>query len=134
MVRSRRRGPVRPYPRLARVNALVHEVLAEEIERLADADERLALVTITDVACEPDLRHAVVYLASLSPDAAEALEARRRALQATIAAQARLRRTPALSFAVDPAIVAGNRIEDVLRRAIPAADAGTGEERREGES
>ncbi len=125
MVRSRRRGPLRPYPRLARVNALVHEVLAEEIERLADADERLALVTITGVDCARDLRHAVVYLASLSPGAATALGERRSALQARLASEARLRRTPALSFAVDPAILEGNRIEEALRKANPP-DAGSG--------
>jgi ribosome-binding factor A len=117
MARSRRHGAVRPYPRLARVNALIQEVLAEKIERLAVADERLALVTITAVDCEADLRHAVVYLASLSAGAAEALEARRRGLQRAIATQARLKRTPTLSFAVDPAIVEGNRIEEALRRA-----------------
>ena len=116
----RRRGPVRPYPRLARVNALVHEVLAEEIERLAVADDRLALVTITDVACEGDLRRAVVYLASLAPGAAEALEERRRVLQRAIASQARLKRTPILEFVVDPAIVEGARIEEALRRANAA--------------
>jgi len=120
----RRRGPVRPYPRLARVNALVHEVLAEEIERLVAADERLALVTITDVACEADLRHAVVYLASLSADAAGALEERRRGLQRAIASQARLKRTPTLSFAVDPAIVEGDRIEEVLRHARAGTESG----------
>jgi len=116
----RRRGPVRPYPRLVRVNALVHEVLAEEIERLAVADDRLALVTITDVACAGDLRHAVVYLASLAPAASEALEERRRALQRAIASQARLKRTPTLEFVVDPAIVEGARIEEALRRANAA--------------
>ncbi len=121
----RRRPPVRPYPRLARVNALVHEVLAEEIERLGDADERLALLTITAVACEGDLRHAVVYLASLSPEAQLALEERRRHLQRALASQARLKRTPTLSFAVDPAIVEGNRIEEALRRANIAEPGGT---------
>ncbi len=120
----RRRGPVRPYQRLARVNALVHEVLAEEIERLADADDRLALVTITDVACEGDLRHAVVYLASLAPGAAEALEERRRGLQRAIASQVRLKRTPTLEFVVDPAIVEGARIEEALRRANAAEPGG----------
>ena len=117
MARSRRHGAVRPYPRLARVNTLIQEVLAERIERLADADERLALVTITAVVCEADLRHAVVYFASLPPGAAKALEARRRGLQRAIATEARLKRTPTLSFVVDPAIVEGNRIEEALRRA-----------------
>ncbi|HXZ83767.1 MAG TPA: ribosome-binding factor A [Acidimicrobiales bacterium] len=132
MARSRHRGTVRSYPRLARVNALIQEVLAEKIERLADADGRLALLTVTDVACEADLRHAVVYLASLSPDAAEALEARRRGLQKAIGTEARLKRTPTLRFAVDPAIVEGNRIEEALRRAnVAPGEAGDAGPRKE---
>ena len=41
-----------PYP-LARVNQLLRQVLAEELERLADADERLRLVTVTSVDSPP---------------------------------------------------------------------------------
>jgi ribosome-binding factor A len=49
----------RPYPRRARVNEIVREVLADEIERLSDP--RLGLVTVTGVDVSPDLRHATVY-------------------------------------------------------------------------
>ncbi|MCU1493758.1 MAG: ribosome-binding factor [Acidimicrobiaceae bacterium] len=114
-----RRGPQRPYPRVARVNALLLEILAEEVERRADADERLRLVTLTGVVCEPGLSQAVVYVASLAPDAADGLEDHRKALQAVIGAQVRMKRTPLLSFAVDPAIVAGAAVEAALRRAKP---------------
>ena len=51
----------------ARVNVLIQEVIADQIERIGDADERLGLVTVTGVSCEPDLRHAVVLVSSL-PD------------------------------------------------------------------
>jgi ribosome-binding factor A len=91
-------------------------VLAEEIERLADADERLRLVTVTSVDTAPDLRHATVYVSSLPGDSAEALGERRVHLQRTLGRQVRMKRTPQLAFVVDPAVVAGSRVEEVLRR------------------
>jgi len=117
-VRGRRhdnRG-VAPYPRSLRVNQVVRRVLAEELERLADADERLRLITVTAVDTAPDLRNAVVYLSSLSEDAAEGLAERRSQLQHEVGRQTRMKRTPRLEFEVDPAVVAGGRIDDALRR------------------
>lgn len=105
-----------PYARSLRVNQVVRQVLAEEIERLADADERLRLVTITEVDTAPDLRHATVFLSSLTDDSTEALVERRAQLQRALGRQVRMKRTPQLEFAVDPAVVAGSRVEDVLRR------------------
>jgi ribosome-binding factor A len=107
---------VAPYPRSLRVNQVLRQVLAEELERLADADERLRLVTVTAVDTKPDLRHATVYLSSLTDDASEALDERRTQLQRAVGRQVRMKRTPQLEFAVDPAVVAGGRVEDVLRR------------------
>jgi ribosome-binding factor A len=72
------------YARSLRVNQVLRQVVAEELERLADADERLRLVTVTSVDCSPDLRQATVYLSSISDDAAEALEERRLALQSCV--------------------------------------------------
>ncbi len=91
-------------------------MLAEELERLADADERLRLVTVTSVDTAPDLRHATVYLSSLTDDSTAALGERRAQLQRALGRQVRMKRTPQLEFAVDPAVVAGGRVEDVLRR------------------
>jgi ribosome-binding factor A len=105
-----------PYPRSLRVNQVIRQVLAEEIERLADADERLRLVTVTSVDTAPDLRHATVYVSSLPGDSAEALGERRVHLQRTLGRQVRMKRTPQLAFVVDPAVVAGSRVEEVLRR------------------
>jgi len=125
-VRGRRhdnRG-VAPYPRSLRVNQVVRRVLAEELERLADADERLRLITVTAVDTAPDLRNAVVYLSSLSEDAAEGLAERRSQLQHEVGRQTRMKRTPRLEFAVDPAVVAGGRVDDALRR-IQGRDGGS---------
>jgi len=105
----------RRYPRTARVNEVVREVLAEELERLADTDERIDLLTVTAVKVDPDLRRATVMLASLSEPAKEALEEDRVRLQAAIGRQLRMKRTPQLSFQVDPAVTTGSRIEDILR-------------------
>lgn len=114
--RDRAYGGAASYPRTNRVNRLLQEVLAEEIERLADADERLRLVTITGVDTSPDLRNATVYLSSLSDDASEALEERRIALQAAVGRQATMKRTPKLSFSIDPGVEQGSKVEELLRR------------------
>ena len=106
----------RRYPRTARVNELVREILGDALERLDD--DRLQLVTITHVAVDPDLRHALVEFASLGEGEDEALEAlgeHRIKLQSSIARQARLKRTPELRFAVDSVISRASRIEDLLR-------------------
>jgi ribosome-binding factor A len=105
----------RRYPRSARVNEVLREVLAEELERLSDADERLLLLTITGVECEPDLRRAVVLFSHLDEAATDALAEVRVRLQAAISRQVHLKRTPQLRFQADPAVAEGNRIEDILR-------------------
>jgi ribosome-binding factor A len=105
----------RHYPRMARVNEVLREVLAEEIELVAGSDSRLELVTVTAVSCEPDLRHATVLLASLPEPARAALGEARTRLQAAVAHQVRLKRTPLLSFEADPAVAHGERVAEILR-------------------
>ena len=119
MSAARHRRSVRTesaYPRSLRVNEVLRQIVAEEIERLADADERLRLVTVTSVATSPDTRRATVYVGTLTEDAAVALEERRAQLQRSIGAQVRMKRTPRLRFEADPAVSAGARVEEVLRR------------------
>ena len=74
MARPTRPSLSAPLPRMARVNEVLREVLAEEIELVASSDPRLELVTVTGVACDPDLRHATVLLASLPVEAHDALD------------------------------------------------------------
>jgi ribosome-binding factor A len=103
----------RRYPRTARLNELLRELIAEELERIDDT--RLAMVTVTGVEVEPDLRHATVWLASVSAEVEVALAEHRGRLRAAVARQARIKRAPELRFAQDPAVAAGWRIEDILR-------------------
>ncbi|MDA8311782.1 MAG: 30S ribosome-binding factor RbfA [Actinomycetota bacterium] len=106
----------RDYPRALRVNELLRQVLGEELERLADADERLRLVTITSVETSGDLRSATVFLDRMDEEIAAALEERRAQLQRTVGRQVRMKRTPRLQFAADPAVREGERVEAILRR------------------
>ena len=113
---ARDRQPPRQYPRTARVNELVREILGDALERIDD--DRLQLVTVTHVHVDPDLRHAVVEFSSLGEQEDEALEAlaeHRVKLQSAIGRQARLKRTPELRFTVDTQIARAARIEELLR-------------------
>ncbi|HET9060340.1 MAG TPA: 30S ribosome-binding factor RbfA [Acidimicrobiales bacterium] len=111
-----RRPPARRhYSRTARLNELLREVLGDAIEVESGSDSRLDLVTVTAVDCDPDLRHARVYFASLPSAAKAALAEVRPRLQAAIARQVRAKRTPHLSFEADPAVAYGERVETVLR-------------------
>ena len=128
MARRDNRGAA-PYARSLRVNQVLRQVVAEELERLADADERLRMVTVTSVDSTADLRQATVFLSSLSDDAADALAERRVQVQRAVARQTQLKRTPQLSFAQDPAVVAGGRVEDLLRQ-IREAEVDRGDDER----
>jgi len=120
--KSHPRGGAPPYPRARRVNEVLRQVVAEELERLADADERLRMLTVTEVETAADLRNATVFLATLEADADEALQERRAQLQRAVGQQVRMKRTPRLQFVADPSVSAGEKVEEVLRRLGHAAD------------
>ena len=117
-----------PYRRTARVNEVLREVVADELERLADTDERLSLVTVTGIQTASDLSHATVFMSSLDPACEEALNELRSELQRAIGTQVRMKRTPLLEFAADPAVAQGLRVEEILRR---VQDAPADDEERE---
>ncbi len=121
----RHRQARRQYPRVARVNELLREILGDTLERIDD--DRLQLLTLTGVECEPDLRRAKVYYDSLDgPEGDEivlaALAELRPRLQAAVNREARLKRTPELRFEPDPAVRTALRLEAVLRDIEPPAD------------
>ena len=61
-------SPQRKYPRTARVNEVMLEVLADELERMSDP--RLELVTLTGVDVTRELAYATVYYSTLAAAAA----------------------------------------------------------------
>jgi ribosome-binding factor A len=110
----RRGKSPRRYPRTARVNEVLREVVADELERIDD--ERLGITTVTAVEVSPDLRHAVVWLSSEpAEEAGVALGEHRVRLQAAIGRQLRLKRTPGLDFRPDPGVLTGERVDAILR-------------------
>ncbi len=114
----RRAQPPRPYQRTARVNEVVLETLAEELERLSDP--RLGFVTLTGVDVSPDLRDATVYYSVLGPaeqheDTSKALRSAGSHLRAVLGHEVRLKYLPRLSFREDPAIATGERVEEIIR-------------------
>jgi len=123
--RSSRGGPTRQYPRTARLNRLLQEILGETLELIDD--ERLELVTITSVDVDSDLHQALVYYDSLDGEEGddvvlEALGELRIRLKGAIARQAHLKRVPELVFRPDPAVREGSKIEAILADIGPIAD------------
>lgn len=119
MARRRQGSGSRPYARTQRVNELVREIVADELRAIDD--ERLEWVTVTGVEVDNELKYGKVFFDSLDADAdtdeviGEALAQHRVRLQAAIGRQARMRRTPELSFRPDPAVRAGARVDEILR-------------------
>jgi ribosome-binding factor A len=132
----RQHNTARDYPRTARLNELLREILAEELERIDD--DRLMLFTIISVDAESDLRRAVVYYDCLDGEAGDeqtmaALGDLRIRLQAAIGRQARIKRTPELSFAPDPSVRSGERIDAILKDVISADPADPADPSGEGD-
>jgi ribosome-binding factor A len=106
------------YPRSRRVNAIIQEVLAEEIERLTDP--RLRFVTVTGVDAAPDMRHATVFVSTVDisqiDDSLKGLTAAAPRLRAALGREIRTKYTPELEFKADSGVLAGERIEALLRK------------------
>ncbi len=116
--RQRQTGS-RHYPRTARLNALLTEIIADHFERV-DHDD-LGFVTITGVEVDADLNVCQVFVSTLAePDpeqddiVLDALTSERKSVQRAIATQAKLRKTPEVVFAFDPAVRAGAKIDSIL--------------------
>jgi ribosome-binding factor A len=133
MVQKRGRHGSTPgrFPRVARVNEVLREIIATELERIQDDDSRLELVTVTGIDADPDVKRATVYFSSLSSGASVedvqlALEENRIALQKVVGRNVSFKNTPQLTFKPDLGIVEGQKVEDILRsireQSPPAAD------------
>ena len=106
------------YPREARLNELLREVIADELTKIDD--ERLEFVTVTSVDVDAELNRGIVFYDSLAGEAGdetiiEVLEEHRRRIQSSIGKQVRAKKTPVLEFRPDNVLRAAERIDEVLR-------------------
>ena len=111
----RRSTRTREYQRSARLNELLREIIAEELERIDD--DRLDWVSVVSVEVDNELTKARVYLSSLEENEDEivkVLSEYRGQFRKVIGRSARIRRVPDLVFMIDPSIRSGNRIEEIL--------------------
>lgn len=102
---------------MRRVNESLREVLSEGVAELKDP--RIGFVTVTGVEVSPDLRSARVYVSVLGPDRARersltGLGAAHGVLQARLARELRLKRTPQLTFEYDPSVERGVRMTQLI--------------------
>jgi ribosome-binding factor A len=108
--------------RLRRVNEAVKETLSEALPELKDP--RIGFVTITGVRTSADLRHAKVFVSVLGSARARehslaGLTAAHGVLQARVARELRLKRTPQLAFEYDPTVERGVRITRMIDELAP---------------
>jgi ribosome-binding factor A len=103
--------------RMRRVDEAMRQVLGDAAHELKDP--RVGFVTVTDVKTSPDLRHARVYVSVLGDEDTQAasLDGLRSAhgfLQAKVAGELRLKRTPELTFELDHTAERAARLEELL--------------------
>ena len=115
--RSRHASSSRGFPRTARINESMREVIASELELIDD--DRLLMVTITGIEVDPDLSRARVFYSALmgQSEAGLGFAQHRARLQASVGRQIRMKRTPLLSFTADPYV----ELEEVTDREYCAA-------------
>src|ERR1051325_4735338 len=99
--------------RMRRVNEAVREVISEGVGELKDP--RVGFVTVTGVETSADLRHATVFVSVLGTEGKRdktlaGLAAAHGVLQARLARELRLKRTPQLTFEYDPTVERGVRM------------------------
>ena len=107
---------------MRRVNESVRQVLSESLGDLKDP--RIGFVTITGVETSPDLRHAKVFVSVLGSakkrDATiSGLNSSHGVLQAALAKELRMKRTPQLTFEYDPTVERGVRLSALIDELNP---------------
>ena len=111
--------------RMRRVNEAVREVVSEGVGDLKDP--RIGFVTVTGVETSPDLRHARVFVSVLGSEAKRkrtlaGLAAAHGVLQARVARELRMKRTPQLAFEYDPTVERGVRMTQLIDELAPEDD------------
>jgi ribosome-binding factor A len=107
---------------MRRVNESVRQVLSEAVGELKDP--RIGFVTVTGVETSPDLRQARVYVSVLGSEqkrkaSLAGLAAAHGVLQARLARELRMKRTPQLAFEYDPSVERGVRMTQLIDELAP---------------
>ena len=110
-------------PRMRRINEMLREVVGAAIATEL-SDPRIGFVTVTSVETSPDLRAAKVHVSVLGSDeereaTLEGLRSSHGVIQAKIAKETRMKRTPTLSFHYDSTVEQGVRISRLLEEEEP---------------
>jgi ribosome-binding factor A len=110
---------------MRRVDESIRQVLSESIGGLKDP--RIGFVTVTGVRTTTDLKQATVYVSVLGNEhkrelTLTALHAARGVLQAQIAREVRMKRTPQLVFHYDPSVEHGVRMSKLIDDLAPDDD------------
>jgi ribosome-binding factor A len=105
--------------RMRRVNEALREVIATAIASELE-DPRIGFVTVTGVDTSPDLRTARVYVSVLGDEAERertlaGLSSSHGLIQAAIARETRMKRTPTLKFEYDDTPERGMRLTQLLK-------------------
>lgn len=106
--------------RLDRINSLLQREIADDLFRVLQSDSEIDIagVTVTKVACAPNLRTADVWVsirdAEQHPTWLRRLSKHARELQELINRNLTLRFTPHLRFRLDVGIAKGDRVLDIL--------------------
>jgi ribosome-binding factor A len=108
--------------RMRRVDEAMKQVLSETIPTLKDP--RIGFVTVTGVETSTDLRHARVFVSVLGSEAKRrktlaGLTAAHGVLQARLAHELRMKRTPQLAFEYDPTVERGVRMTQLIDELAP---------------
>jgi ribosome-binding factor A len=103
---------------MRRINELLREVIGGAIASELE-DPRIGFVTVTAVETSPDLRSARVFVSVLGSEedrnaTLDGLASSHGILQAQIAREMRIKRTPTLTFHYDDSIERGVRLSELL--------------------
>lgn len=100
--------------RTDRIGSTLREIIADELTRIDD--DSVAYVTVTEVEVDNELTKARVFLSSLdlAEEDVDGVREHEGRIKKAIARRARIRRVPDLEFLVDPGLIAGTRVNDIL--------------------
>lgn len=107
--------------RMGRVNELLREELSMLLLHELKDPRVAALITVTHVETSPDLEHARVYVSVMGTEeerdgAMKGLKSAEGFLRRSLAGRVKMRRVPALTFALDTSMERGAQMLELIDR------------------